>query len=372
MRLSFGARNLGSRGHRVAGERRLGGDRGRAVAEHPGRRQRVRRARARGRRDDPASVYDVLEQAAAAHGAVELVVNAAAAYGGERSGPFGGGPIAEADLDGFRPWAAAPARAAFSFLSAGGRFAIAQGRAATLVQVTGGSARRALPGRGLWAADRSAYERSPTRPRSSCAPRGIQVTLLIVDAGIQPLDGYAPRRPRRRPWPTPAGSPMPSSSWPIRTRAPRRTSSSSPRSPRTGRPDSMSCAGGATPRAGRTRSGGRRAHPCERLQVTLTATTAAAPRWRRLCGRSRARRRARPSAVWTDRSVATSMERSRSITQSASAAAVGKRPANTQPRRHTADAPQGPQTAEAAFRSGASAVLQAMTWSSSVCSAATL
>src|ERR1700722_6589783 len=42
---------------------------------------------------DPASVYGVLEQAAAAHGEVELVVNAAAAYGGERTGPFRGGPI---------------------------------------------------------------------------------------------------------------------------------------------------------------------------------------------------------------------------------------------------------------------------------------
>src|SRR5438128_12363789 len=41
---------------------------------------------------NPASVYGVLEQAAAAHAGVELVVNAAAAYGGVRSGPFGGGP----------------------------------------------------------------------------------------------------------------------------------------------------------------------------------------------------------------------------------------------------------------------------------------
>src|SRR3954470_6079707 len=95
---------------------------------------------------DAASVYDALEQAAGAHGGVDLVLNAAAAYGGERTGPFGGGPIAEADLDAFESWAAAPARAAFAFLSAGARFALAQGRAATLVQVTGGSARRALPG----------------------------------------------------------------------------------------------------------------------------------------------------------------------------------------------------------------------------------
>src|SRR3981189_3977164 len=69
---------------------------------------------------DPASVHDVLEQVAAAHGGVELVVNAAAAYGGERSGPFGGGPVSEADPDGFDSWAAAAGRAAFSFLSVRG------------------------------------------------------------------------------------------------------------------------------------------------------------------------------------------------------------------------------------------------------------
>src|SRR5437762_12015652 len=51
---------------------------------------------------DPASVHGVLEQAAAAHGGVELVLNAAAAYGGdERTGPLGGGPIGEAALGGF-------------------------------------------------------------------------------------------------------------------------------------------------------------------------------------------------------------------------------------------------------------------------------
>src|SRR3954465_11880029 len=44
----------------------------------------------------PESVYGALEEAAAAHGGVELILNAAAAYGGERVGPFGGGPIAEA------------------------------------------------------------------------------------------------------------------------------------------------------------------------------------------------------------------------------------------------------------------------------------
>jgi 3-oxoacyl-[acyl-carrier protein] reductase len=138
----FGARNLGraviellvSDGWAVAG-----------VARSPSTLDGVTASGAlalKGDVTDPASVYGVLEQAAASHGGAELVLNAAAAYGGERGGPFGGGPIADADLDGFDPRAAAPARAAFSFLSAGGRFAIEQRRAATLVQVAGGSARR--------------------------------------------------------------------------------------------------------------------------------------------------------------------------------------------------------------------------------------
>jgi NAD(P)-dependent dehydrogenase (short-subunit alcohol dehydrogenase family) len=138
---------------------------------------------------DPTSVYGALEQAAGAHGGVELVVNAASAYGGDRSGPFGGGPVAEASLDGFDSWAAAPARAAFSFLSASGRFATEQDRSATLVQVTGGSARRAMPGRGLWAAGSFAVRAITNAAALELRPRGIQVTLLIVDAGIRPLDG---------------------------------------------------------------------------------------------------------------------------------------------------------------------------------------
>src|SRR4051812_48910761 len=45
---------------------------------------------------DPASLDDVLGRAHEAHGPASLIVNAAAAYGGDRSGPFGGGPLAEA------------------------------------------------------------------------------------------------------------------------------------------------------------------------------------------------------------------------------------------------------------------------------------
>ncbi len=144
---------------------------------------------------DQASVRQVLEEAAAAHGGIDLVVNAASAYGGDRSGPFGGGEIASAQPEAFDAWAAAPARAAFSFLSATGAFLLEQGTAATMVQVTGGSSRRAAAGRGLWAAGafgvRAITQASALELRGS----GIHVALLIVDAGIEPLAGAAPGVP---------------------------------------------------------------------------------------------------------------------------------------------------------------------------------
>ena len=69
---------------------------------------------------DQASVTRALGQAAEANGRIDLVVNAAAAYGGTRTGPFGGGPIAEASVDAFDSWASAPARSAFAFRSGQG------------------------------------------------------------------------------------------------------------------------------------------------------------------------------------------------------------------------------------------------------------
>ncbi len=141
---------------------------------------------------DVSSVTRALERVAEAHGRVDLVVNAAAAYGGERSGPFGGGPIAEAQPDAFDGWAVAPARSAFTFLSATGRFLRSQGRPATVVQVTGGSARRAMAGRGLWAAGSFGVRAITNAAALELREQGIQVTLLIVDAGIEPPSGPYP------------------------------------------------------------------------------------------------------------------------------------------------------------------------------------
>lgn len=144
---------------------------------------------------DGASVRRALDEAATAFGRVDLVVNAASAYGGDRTGPFGGGRIAEAAPEAFDSWAAAPARSAFAFLSASAAFLLEQGGPATVIQVTGGSARRAMPGRGLWAAGSFGVRALTNAAALELREHGIHVALLIVDAGIEPLAGAQPGAP---------------------------------------------------------------------------------------------------------------------------------------------------------------------------------
>ena len=130
-----------------------------------------------------------VEEAAQTLGGMDLVVNAAAAYGGTRTGPFGGGPIADAAPDAFDSWSVAPARSAFAFLSGAGGALAAFDRPATLIQVTGGSSRRAMPGRGLWAAGAFGVRAITQAAALELRDRGIHVALLIVDAGIEPYAG---------------------------------------------------------------------------------------------------------------------------------------------------------------------------------------
>ena len=133
---------------------------------------------------DQASVLAALWEVAGRHGRVDLVVNAASPYGGGRSGPFGGGPLAEAGPTGFEDWSAMPVRGAFGFLSASARFLLEQGGEATVVQVTGGSARRGMPGRGLWAAGAFGVRALTQAAAAELREHRIHVALLIVDATI--------------------------------------------------------------------------------------------------------------------------------------------------------------------------------------------
>jgi len=133
---------------------------------------------------DQASVLAGLQEVAARHGRVDLAVNAASPYGGSREGPFGGGPLAEAAPSGFDDWSAMPARGAFAFLSACARFLREQGGPAHVVQVTGGSARRGIAGRGLWAAGAFAVRALTQAAALELREHSIHVALLIVDARI--------------------------------------------------------------------------------------------------------------------------------------------------------------------------------------------
>src|SRR4051794_10762793 len=69
---------------------------------------------------DQAAVRATVEEVARAHGGVDLVVNAAAAYGGARAGPFGGGPVARAAARAVGRRAGAPGRPRFALLSGAG------------------------------------------------------------------------------------------------------------------------------------------------------------------------------------------------------------------------------------------------------------
>jgi NAD(P)-dependent dehydrogenase (short-subunit alcohol dehydrogenase family) len=133
---------------------------------------------------DPASVHGTLSELARRHGQVGLAVNAASPYGGSRAGPFGGGRLDEAVTEGFEDWVARPARGAFGFLTAAARFMREQGAPATIVQVTGGSSRRAMAGRGLWAAGAFGVRALTQAAALELREHGIHVALLIVDARI--------------------------------------------------------------------------------------------------------------------------------------------------------------------------------------------
>jgi NAD(P)-dependent dehydrogenase (short-subunit alcohol dehydrogenase family) len=132
---------------------------------------------------DQGSVLDALGRTASRHGRVDLVVNAASPYRAD-GGPFGGGPLTEAAPTAFDAWATAPTKGAFAFLSASARFLVDQGGPATVVQVTGGSSRRAMPGRGLWAAGAFGVRALTQAAALELRERGIHVALLVVDGKI--------------------------------------------------------------------------------------------------------------------------------------------------------------------------------------------
>ncbi|HUA05119.1 MAG TPA: SDR family oxidoreductase [Solirubrobacteraceae bacterium] len=133
---------------------------------------------------DLESLSGALASAREQTGSVDAVVNAITAFHAPAGGPFGGGELAQADLEGFRGWTVAVAEQAFVFLSSGIAALAQNERGGALVQITGGSSQRAYPGRGLWAAGAFATRALVQAAAQEQRAAGIHVALLAVNATI--------------------------------------------------------------------------------------------------------------------------------------------------------------------------------------------
>jgi len=180
----LGARNLG--GAIVDHFRELGWNvAGVARSEDTLERVRERGALAIGAdAAEMTSLSGALTLAREEFGSLDAVVNAVTAARPTALGPFGGGDLAAADLEAFQGWAVAVAQQAFVFLSVGAK-ALREGDGGALIQITGGSSRRAIPGKGLWAAGAFATRALVQAAAQELRQDGIHVALLAVDATIE-------------------------------------------------------------------------------------------------------------------------------------------------------------------------------------------
>lgn len=126
---------------------------------------------------DAADARDV-ERVFADVGDVDLVVNAIT------TNPSFGGPVHEAPPEALDGYVGALLPGIFNVLRIGGRILAGRGRG-TLIQVTGGSARRGNPGRGPWAAAAFATRALVQSQAAELREHGVHVALLIVDAVIE-------------------------------------------------------------------------------------------------------------------------------------------------------------------------------------------
>ena len=125
-----------------------------------------------------ASNADDVERIFADVGNVDLVANAIT------TSPSFGGPIHEAPPEAIDAYVGALLPGIFNILRVGGRVLAQQGHG-TLVQVTGGSARRGNPGRGPWAAAAFATRALVQSQAAELREQGVHAALLIVDAIIE-------------------------------------------------------------------------------------------------------------------------------------------------------------------------------------------
>jgi NAD(P)-dependent dehydrogenase (short-subunit alcohol dehydrogenase family) len=169
--LVFGARNLGrviaehliAQGWEATGVARSE----ETVAAFPGRGLQADLT-------DRDQMRRVVEEA----GAFDLAVNAYSP-----KGRFGGGDLTTTDDDAMAPYLEQLLPEVFSFYRLVGA-SLADRGAGTLIQVTGGSARRALPGRAPWASGAAATRALSQAAANELKPKGVHACLLICDGGF--------------------------------------------------------------------------------------------------------------------------------------------------------------------------------------------
>jgi NAD(P)-dependent dehydrogenase (short-subunit alcohol dehydrogenase family) len=193
--VTFGARNVG---RAVVADRLAAGWRALAVARGEETLEALRRAHpevltVRGDAGDHAVVAEALGRAERDLGGLDLVVNATTSV--PRDHTFGGGPIAEAPPDRLEGWMGGFLPAAWAILRGAGA-ALARRGTGTIVQVSGGSARRPMPGRGPWAAAQFSARALTHALAQELRPAGVHVALLVADGVIQternPMRGRPP------------------------------------------------------------------------------------------------------------------------------------------------------------------------------------
>jgi NAD(P)-dependent dehydrogenase (short-subunit alcohol dehydrogenase family) len=180
----FGARNVG---RAVVADRLAAGWRALAVARTEATLDALREAHPgaatmAGDAADHALVAEALARAERELGGLDLVVNATTSVPRDHS--FGGGPVAEAPPERLESWLAGYLPAAWAILRGGGA-AMARRGSGTLVQVSGGSARRGMPGRGPWGAAQFAARALTQSLAQELRPRGVHVALLVADGLIR-------------------------------------------------------------------------------------------------------------------------------------------------------------------------------------------
>ena len=125
-----------------------------------------------------ATQLDDMRRAVAEAGDFDLAVNAVSP-----KGRFGGGDLITTDDDAMLPYTEQVLPEVFGFYRTCGE-KLAERGAGTIVQVTGGSARRALPGRAPWGAGAAGVRALSQAAANELKPKGVHAALLVCDGSF--------------------------------------------------------------------------------------------------------------------------------------------------------------------------------------------